>query len=210
MMERETRLYSPLHCSPACRRDTQRRAAGPNPSAFMHLSTQFLLSLSYALEKSRNTRHPDSCADSKKSTSFKGVPSGQAHCPLSSGPRGRQSGWYPRPWRKVHPTCLPRSLASALRRVMGRYKAGSERGPAPLYNRTMVPRSWVGVRDTAADSKRSVNTARRGGPSRGQSLVKLVGQAVIACRHCLVVCRGEAYREPVRAPAMWWERRTQW
>ena len=84
-------LYRTLHCSPACRRDTQRRAAGPSPSTAMHLSMQFLLSLSYALERSRNTRHPGSCAYCKKSTSSQ---VGKHIVPLSSGPGGRHSGYY--------------------------------------------------------------------------------------------------------------------
>ena len=79
-------LYRTLHCSPVCRRDTQRRAAGPNPSAAMHLSTQFLSQSVRACRTLwRSQETPDTQAPALIPRN-RPPPSGQARCLLSSGP----------------------------------------------------------------------------------------------------------------------------
>ena len=125
-------LYRTLHSSPGCRRDTRRRAAGPKPSAAMHLLTQLLLSLAYEFQKSRHTRHPDSCADFQETDLLQ---VGKDIVPIQ--PSRRKAAWVVSTTVETGAPHLsvsasPKSLASALRRVKGRYQGGSERGHVPL------------------------------------------------------------------------------
>ena len=166
----------------------------------MHLSTQFLLSLSYALEKSRNTGDPGSQQLLRKFQEVTFFQVGKDIVPYPAvREEGSLGGIHDRGERCTPPVCqcftkeLDVGMEKGIRAVRGRVRAWA----GATYNRTMVPRNWVGVRDPAAESKASVNIARRGGPSRGQKAWYLVWQAVTA----RVVYRGEAYRGLVKAPA---------
>ena len=155
-------LYRTLHCSPACRRDTQRHAAGPNPvlPCTCQSSSYSACRTPWRIQETPDTQAPARIPGSRP------LPSGQGIYPLSCGPgEGSLGGIYDREERCIPPICqrFTKELGVGIQKV-----DRTVRGRVRTWAGALVQPDDGGVRDPAANSKASVKKARRVGPSRGQ------------------------------------------